>query len=462
MLRIFSLYISQWKVVLLLGDALIYILSWGISLAIYPYTSNNVFSYLLDNKLIFIVIGIIYLTVLFIADNYNYLTDFRKIVNIVHVLISCWVGALVVVICYYFPLRGAFISRSLLIIQAVAFSVMITAWRFGFSAIALPQRLEKRVLIIGAGKSGRYLLNAIRKRPGCGLLPVGFVDDDPKKIGETIDGLKVLGDSSHLPELAEEYQINLAVMAITKEKQPKLLNNLIILSWADCQLIDMPTLYEALTAKLPTEHISDNWIFEWNINTSKIYYRRLKRLIDIILALTLLVIMSPIMLLTALIIKLDSEGPTFFLQERLGQRGKAFKIIKFRTMVKDAINCGPLWTTKNDPRITRAGRIIRKLRLDEIPQLINIVRGEMSFIGPRPLAYCSEMADIRYYKYRLLVKPGITGWAQVMYPHGIEAETTPEKLKFDLYYIKNLGFLLDIAIFLKTIRIVVLGRGLYR
>jgi exopolysaccharide biosynthesis polyprenyl glycosylphosphotransferase len=460
MLKIFNFYISQWKIVLFVGDVLIYFISWGISLIIYPHTSANFIEYLLDNKLIFIVIGVIYFIVLFIADNYNYFKDFRKIVNIVHVLISCWVGALVVVICYYFPSKGAFVSRTLLAIQATCFVVMITSWRFAFSAIALPQRLEKRILIIGAGKSGRYLLNSIRIRPGCGLLVVGFVDDDENKVGETIEGLKVLGDSSKLPELVNEYQINLAVMAITKEKQPKLINNLILLSWNDCQLIDMPTVYEALTAKLPTEHISDNWIFEWNINTTKIYYRRLKRLIDIILASVFLVLTSPIMLLTAIVIKLDSEGPIFFLQERLGQKEKSFKIIKFRTMVQDAVNYGPLWTTKNDPRITRVGRIIRKLRFDEFPQLINILRGEMSFIGPRPLAHCSSMADIRYYKYRLLVKPGITGWAQVMYPHGIEAETTPEKLKYDLYYIKNLGFLLDMAILLKTIRIVVFGRGL--
>ena len=165
------------------------------------------------------------------------------------------------------------------------------------------------------------------------------------------------------------------------------------------------------------------------------------------------------MVLTAIVIKLDSKGPIFFSQERLGFKGKAFKIMKFRTMINDAVNCGPLWTTKNDPRITRVGRIIRKLRLDELPQLINILKGEMSFIGPRPLAHTSLMTDIPYYKYRLLVKPGITGWAQVVYPYGIEAETTPEKLKYDLYYIKNIGFLLDMAILLKTVRTVLFGCG---
>lgn len=442
------------------GDVTIFFISLGMALIIYPYTAYDPLRYFIQNKFIFIIIGIIYCTVLFIADNYNYLTDFRKIDSIVHVVISCWVGALVVVICYYFPSRGALVGRSLIIIQAAFFSIMTTAWRFAFSAIALPQRLEKRILIIGAGKAGRHLVQAIRKRIGCGIRVVGFVDDDKNKINESIDGVKVLGDSSQLAELVQEHQINLAVTAVTKDKSPKLINNLIMLSWNDCQLIDMPTLYETLTAKLPTEHISDNWIFEWNVNTTKMYYRRLKRIIDIFLASILLILSSPIMLLAALIIKLDSEGGIFFLQERLGQKGKAFKIIKFRTMIKDAANCGQLWTVENDPRITRAGRVLRKLRIDELPQLINIFKGEMSFIGPRPLAYCSPMGNIRYYKYRLLVKPGITGWAQVMYPEGIAAETTPEKLKYDLYYIKNIGFLLDIAILFKTIRILLFGRGI--
>ena len=168
---------------------------------------------------------------------------------------------------------------------------------------------------------------------------------------------------------------------------------------------------------------------------------------------------SVVMLLTALLIKLDSKGPIFFRQERLSQKGKPFQIIKFRTMVDGAENNGPVWTDYNDPRITRAGKIIRKLRIDEFPQLLNIIQGEMSFIGPRPLAHTDYMEKIEFYNYRTLVKPGITGWAQVMFPDGLTIETTPEKLKYDLYYIKNLSFLLDLAILLKTVRIVIFGKG---
>jgi exopolysaccharide biosynthesis polyprenyl glycosylphosphotransferase len=405
------------------------------------------------------LIGVIYLIVLYIADTYNYFKDFRHIITLVYVFIACWIGAFVVVLVFYFPLKGWIIGRMLLLIQAISFSILIAVWRFTFSVVALPQRLEKRLMIIGAGKSGRYLLDSLRQRPGCGFLPVGFVDDDVQKVGKQLEDLPVLGDSSQLADLISELKVNLAVVAITGKRGPQLTNNLIMLSWDDCRLIDMPTFYEFLTGKLPTDHITDDWIFDWSVNSKKVYYIRIKRLIDLTLAGIFLIGASPIMLLVALLIKLDSKGPIFFMQERLGQKGKPFNIIKFRTMYQGAGNDGPVWTDHNDPRITRVGKVVRKLRLDELPQLWNIVRGEMSFIGPRPLAHTGYMDNIDFYKYRTLVKPGITGWAQVTYPEGLSIDTTQEKLKYDLYYIKNIGLLLDLAILLKTVRIVIFGHG---
>ncbi len=460
MLKIFSLYISQWKVLLIIGDAGCYLLSVLTALLLYPHTAGRVWQFLGSHKFTFLLIGLTYFVVIFIADLYDYLKDFRQITNIVRSLITCWIGTLVVVVVFSFSLKSGDVGRSLIIMQALSFSILATAWRFAFSMVSLPQRLEKRLLIVGAGKAGRHLLNSIRIRPRCGFEVVGFVDDDETKVGTVVDSLPVLGNSSQLPALIRQHQISLSVVAVTRERSPQLINNLIMVSWNDCALMDMPSIYEFLTGKLPTDHISDNWIFEWNINTTKTYYRRLKRTIDVVLAVLFLAISSPLLVLTALAIKLDSRGPVFFRQERLGQKGRKFNILKFRTMVENATEVGPLWTTNNDPRVTRVGRLIRKLRLDELPQLINILKGEMSFIGPRPLAYDSFMDNIRYYQHRLLVKPGITGWAQVMYPDGLTLDTTPEKLKYDLYYIKNIGFLLDLAIFLKTVRTVVFGRGM--
>lgn len=459
MFKIFSLYISQWKVLLIAGDAGCYLLSVVATLLLYPYTATRPWDFLYQQKVVFLLIGVIYLIVFFIADLYDYLKDFRQFINLMHVLIACWIGSLIVILTFYFPIRGAYVGRSMIIMQTVFVSILATAWRFGFSAISQIQRLQRRLLIIGAGRAGRYLLNSIHDRPGCGFDVVGFVDDDIAKVGTQHEGLPVLGDSSRLSDLLEKYQVNLVVMAMSRERSPRLTNNLIQISWDNCLLFDLPTFYEILTGKLPTDYITDNWIFDWSINKSKIYYIRVKRLIDLTLAAFFLVPVSPLMLLTALLIKLDSEGPIFFRQERLGQKGRPFQIIKFRTMIEGAENNGQVWTDYNDPRITQVGKIIRKLRLDELPQLWNIVRGEMSFIGPRPLAHADSMNKLHFYNYRSLVKPGITGWAQVSYPEGLTIDSTEEKIKYDLYYIKNISLLLDLAILVKTVRTVIVGKG---
>ncbi len=459
MFRIFSFHISPWKLLLFAGDSICYIISIVIALYLNPITSDSILIYLYRFKIFFILVGLTYIIVLYIADTYNYLRDFRQIFNIVYVFLSCWVGTLIVVLLFYFPLKGSIIGRIIVSVQAISFPILVTLWRFSFSAVALTKRLERRILIIGAGRSGRYILEAIRERPGCGFSIVGFVDDDVRKAGTKLEGLPVLGDSGQLSEIIREYQVSLVVMAMSGERSPQLTNNLIRVSWDECPLIDLPTFYELLTGMLPTDYISDNWIFDWSINSSKLYYIRLKRLIDLVVAGISLVIVSPLMPLIALMIKLDSPGPVFFTQERHGQKGQPFKIIKFRTMFQGSENHGPVWTDYNDPRITRVGKIIRKLRLDELPQLLNILRGEMSFIGPRPLAHTDYMEKINFYNYRTLVKPGITGWAQVMFPDGLTIDTTPEKLKYDLYYIKNISFLLDLAILLKTVRTVIFGHG---
>jgi exopolysaccharide biosynthesis polyprenyl glycosylphosphotransferase len=456
MLRIFSFRIVKWKLMLCAGDLVCYCLS--VLAGLFFTSPDTIMATITLNKISFLLMGFIYLLVFLIADLYDHQSDYFQTVKLLQVFFSCWIGIGVVVLVFYFP-AGTFIGRAFLIIQAVAFSVLMVTWRVTFSA-TLAQRLQKRILIIGAGNAGQRLLKAIKARPRFGILPVGFVDDDSQKAGTTVGGLPVLGDSCRCEELVKKHQVSLAVVAITHDKSPKLIDTLIKMSWNSCQLMDMPTFYEYLTGKLPTAHISDSWFFQWNLNNTKLYYQHLKRLMDLSLAIIGLALSWPLFALITLLIKIDSGGPVFYQQERIGQGGKPFNILKFRTMIKNADSCGPHWTSNNDPRVTRVGRFLRKLRFDELPQLINILKGEMSIVGPRPLVHCSFKKTIPYFNYRLLVKPGITGWAQVMYPDGLNLETTPEKLKYDLYYIKNIGFLLDLVILLKTVRIVLFGRGI--
>ena len=219
---------------------------------------------------------------------------------------------------------------------------------------------------------------------------------------------------------------------------------------------------ERLAGKLSVESLlPSSLIFSDGFKRSAIF-RRLKNITDIGASLLGLTLFSPVVLLVSIAIKIDSPGPIFYRQERGGEDGKIFELLKFRSMKVDAEEKGPVWASADDERITRVGRLIRKLRLDEIPQMINVLRGEMSFVGPRPERpfFVEKLKDeIPFYSYRHSIKPGITGWAQICYPYGASKEDALEKLKYEFYYIKHMSPLLDLMIILETIKIVLLGRG---
>ena len=432
------------------------------------------------------LMGLIYVVVLYVANLYDHYLDFRRRENISQIILSSLIATLIMVVLFSLPNRHL-IGRGFVEWQGVAFVWLLVLWRYTFSAVALPLRLQRKVLIIGAGGAGQEISRIISLRKNSGFVVAGFLDDNPHKLHTSIGGAPVLGGTHQLDEVIKENQIAMVVVAITHERSSALSNSLIRLSLMGVQLIDMPSLYEFLAGRIPTDHISDGWFLIHSLNSSKIYYRHFKRLIDLALASLGLVLSWPLFLVIGAAIKLDSTGPVFFRQERLGKDGKPFEIIKFRTMVQDAEKCGPQFACHRDPRITKVGRFLRKMRLDEIPQLYNILKGEMSFIGPRPerevfirefqqpvpelregrratdaqgcKVVCGYRERIPYYSYRLLIKPGITGWAQVMHPYAANVEETQTKLQYDLYYIKNMSLFWDLAILLKTIRIVLFGWG---
>lgn len=233
---------------------------------------------------------------------------------------------------------------------------------------------------------------------------------------------------------------------------------------AECAASGVPVyhavvIYESYTGRVPLSHVSDGIL---GIVAAKKTYRLVKRVLDIVLVLISLPAALPISLVLALLIKLDSPGPVFYWQERIGERGKPFKMVKFRSMVKDADKQGPSFATDTDPRITRLGRVIRKFRLDEIPQLWNVLKGEMSVIGPRPeqVAFAKAFEkEVPFYAWRHLVKPGITGWAQVQDGYAAGLDDTKRKLEYDLYYVKHMSFWLDLSILIRTVGTVLTGNG---
>jgi sugar transferase (PEP-CTERM system associated) len=222
------------------------------------------------------------------------------------------------------------------------------------------------------------------------------------------------------------------------------------------------SFYERLTGKVSTGTLRPSWLIFSGPSRRMIFYGQLRRLLDVSLSVAGLLLSLPIMALTAVAIKLDSRGPILYRQTRLGQRNRPFTIMKFRSMRTDAEPDGAVWAEEEDPRITRVGRVIRKLRIDELPQFINIIRGEMAFIGPRPERpeFVAQLErQIPYYSQRHLVKPGLTGWAQIRYPYCASVEDAVQKLQYDLYYIKNQSLLLDVITLFETVRIVLFGRG---
>lgn len=486
MFKYISLKVSVWRVIMLVGDVCLLFLSIVVAILLNPKVGPKPWAYFFGYKIHFLMLGLVYLVVNYIADLYDYQKDYRRWWNIAHVFIAGLIGALANIVIFYFPL-GKFVGRLTLLIQASFYTMFLTFWRYVFSTLALPERLQRKLLVLGAGRSGTRIIQALRQRPRCGMDVLGFVDDDPQKIGTVIEGLPVLGDSSRLLEIVSRFKVDLVVVAITHEKSQQLINTLTRVSWNGVEVVDMPRMYEYLAGKLPIDHLSDVWLLFNGLNKNKLYCRHLKRLVDLLVGGVLLVTHAPLFAIIALAVKLDSRGPVFYLQERLGYEGRPFRLIKFRTMIPDAEFLGPQWAAEDDHRITRVGRILRKFRLDELPQLINVLKGDMSIVGPRPeremfirefrellpvcrvgrragdppgtVISCGVQEKIPYYSHRLLVKPGITGWAQIMYPYASSVEQTKEKLQYDLFYVKNIGFFLDMAILLKTVRIVLFGRG---
>jgi exopolysaccharide biosynthesis polyprenyl glycosylphosphotransferase len=486
MLKLQGLPVSNWLLVILAGDMVLFGLSVPIGFALSRRTFEASW-FLIDLfEIPILLMGLTYIVVLYVANLYDHYQDFRRRESISQLILASLIGTLVVVVAFTLP-SYHLISRGFVEWQGVAFVWLLVLWRYAFSALALPLRLQRKVLIIGGGEAGQEILATINRCKNSGLVVAGFLDDNPGKLGATIDGSTVLGNTSQLDEMIRPHKIGMVVIAITHEKSPALLNNLVRLSFRGVQVIDMPSLYEVLAGKIPTQHISDVWLLFHSLNSAKVYYRPFRRLTDLVLATLGLAVTWPLWILVAAAIKADSRGPVFFRQERLGKDGEPFPILKFRTMVTDAEKAGPQFACHRDPRITRVGRFLRKGRLDEMPQLYNILKGEMSFIGPRPErevfirefqqlvpvlreggrttdqpgvpVVCAYRERIPYYSYRLLIKPGITGWAQVMHSYSANLEETREKLQYDLYYIKNMSLVLDLAILLKTIRIVLFGWG---
>ncbi len=348
------------------------------------------------------------------------------------------------------PRRGV----ALFIIAAAVFTLL---WRLAYIRMFTAPHLLRRVLIIGAGTAGETIANVISKQWPPPFNTIGLIDDDPKKQGEKLGSLSVMGDSSQLISLIKQHEITDIILAISGQMKGRMFQSILAAQEMGVTLTPMPEVYEELLSRVPIFLLEAEWIvrsFVEKSHTSTLYQLS-KSLLDFAGGLIGTLVMGAFFPLISLGIILETGFPIFLTQNRLGRGGQPYKIIKFRTMVRDAEKFGETrMTEENDERVTKFGWFLRKTHLDELPQFINVLRGEMSLVGPRaerPQLVEQFQKELPFYRARLLVKPGITGWAQINYGYAGTVEETAVKLEYDLYYIEHRNLLMDISIILRTI-----------
>ncbi len=344
-------------------------------------------------------------------------------------------------------------------------SILTLTWRMVFIRLYKSTGQRRRVLLIGAGKAGQTLAELYHSLGTRSFNLVGYIDDDKKKVGKTICGLRVMGTSIHLLNLIDVYHISDLVIAINGEMAGTTFQTILDAQERGVEVTRMPILYEEMTGRVPVHHLESDWIIRSFVDGLHVsgFYELTKRLLDIlgaILGLMLFFFTCPFLALAVLI---DTGFPVFYSQPRLGRGGLVFKIYKYRSMRQDAEADGEAKTTlENDPRVTRVGNFLRRTRLDELPQFWNVLRGEMSLVGPRaerPELVADYQKQVPFYRARLLVKPGLTGWAQINYGYVASVTETAVKIEYDLYYIKHRTLGMDIQIILRTIGTVLRRTG---
>jgi sugar transferase (PEP-CTERM system associated) len=341
------------------------------------------------------------------------------------------------------------------------FVVAVLTWRVAFNYLARDPHLEERVLILGTGYTARMLAQQIGRQQDFAYRLVGFIEDD--KDNTHVRRHDILGRPADIDRIVSTRRIDRIVVGLSDRRGRLPVEQLLRAKLSGVRVEDATTTYERLTGKILVDDLKPSWlIFSDGFRASR-WTRFVKRMLDLALSVIGLVVAFPVMALTAIAIRLDSPGPVLYSQERVGENGRVFRIYKFRSMRADAEKAGaPIWAMDKDPRITRIGRFIRLTRLDELPQLWNVMNGDMSFVGPRPERpfFVEQLArEIPFYMQRHAVKPGVTGWAQVKYRYGSSIEDAMEKLRYDLYYIKHLSIFFDLTIVLDTVKVILFGKG---
>ncbi len=354
---------------------------------------------------------------------------------------------------------GTFAASTCLII------LLVVSWRFCYKLVLSKGIFNERIILLGSEAMAMTIYKEIREKEDSGYSIQVIVDEKKNKSHKIDEDDKIKFESSfqRLGKIAKQYGIKKIVVALEERRGLFPTKELLECRVNGIDIIEGSTFYEMLTGKLLVERIKPSWLIYSQGFRKSLPRRIFKRIIDLAMSIIMTVILAPFLAAVAILIRLESKGPVIFAQDRMGADRKNYMVYKFRSMVADAEKkTGPVWAGDDDPRITRIGRVIRKLRIDELPQIWNVLKGDMSFVGPRPerAFFVKQLEEvIPFYGERFYAKPGITGWAQVSYGYGASVEDAVEKLNYDLFYIKNMSIFMDLMIVLRTVKTVIFGKG---
>jgi sugar transferase (PEP-CTERM system associated) len=465
MFKLFREYISLKVLFLLVTENL---LIWGVllfALNLGSYTSLSFFQRGIEGQsllLITFLIGLLCQFCMYYTDLYDLTLVCRRSELMVRLAQAIGVWCLLMAVAsFFFP--KDLLGHNILSLTAVLVLAGICLWREGIGQVGfLFKRFGERVLILGTGQIGIDLCRKILTRNDLNLEVAGFLAEEPGRVGERLVNPGIIGTLDNLVEIVRQEKINRIVVSLQDRRGRLPVEDLLKLRLQGIVVEDASTLYESVSGRVPVGCLRPSSLafsegfrkFRWQLF--------LKRCFDLVFTSLGIILSFPLMVLIAVCIKLDSEGPILFRQERVGQFERVFTLLKFRSMRVGSEPGLPCWATQGDARITRVGRLLRHFRLDEMPQFFNILRGDMSIVGPRPeRPYFVEKLkeSIQYYGERHLVKPGLTGWAQIKFHYSSSEDETREKLEYDFFYIKNFSTLFDLAIIFQTIKTVLSGEG---
>ncbi len=401
---------------------------------------------------------------LYYCDLYDLRTIADKTDLFIRIAQSLGAASFVLAVIYFwFP--SMVLGRGVFLIAAVAIISLISGWRIGFEWLTHRMGPSERLLLVGTSPAAVKLARELfERRQDLGVEIVGFVDADPARVGERVINPGVIGTIDDITGIVRSRGVDRVVVSLADARGTLPMDRLLEMKLLQGVAFDhLASVYEEYTGKIAVENLRPSWlIFSSGFKSTRTLFRA-KRAIDVVAAAVGLVLGAPVMLVVAALVRLTSRGPALYHQKRVGYKNRVFVLHKFRSMRVDAeAHTGPVWARADDTRVTPIGRFLRKSRLDELPQLWNVLVGDMSLVGPRPERpeFVDELTrEIPFYGQRHTVRPGLTGWAQVKYSYGASREDALEKLQYELFYIKNMSIALDMFIIVKTIKTVILRRG---